>query len=324
MNPLPLCATLALATTLGCGAAEPPAAPLPEGWTALRAMPVGVGEAAVAESGGKLYVVGGFDTRQTVQVYDLATDTWTLGPLLPRGTDNAAAVALPGALHVFGGEASPAVQVLDLGTGTWRAGPATPGPSFASAVALHDGKVHLVGGWSHSRTSNVSLTAHEVFDPAAGAFVAGGAAAAPTARNHAAAGVIGGRLVVTGGRGPGHEGSDAVNLPATELFDPATGVWSVSAPLPTPRSGGASAVLGGRLYVLGGGLPGDTVHATVERFDPASGTWERLPDMPAPATGHRAVAVGDSLYVVGGFATRGGARAGNGGVATAYRYRPPP
>ncbi|HEY8206682.1 MAG TPA: kelch repeat-containing protein [Myxococcaceae bacterium] len=302
-------------------AGQPPE--LPEGWTALRPLPHGVGEAAAVELDGKIYVAGGFDTLATFQIYDLATDTWSDGPALPNGTDNAGAVAVGGKVYVFGGEASPAVQVYDVAAGSWSAGPVLPGPRFSSVVELVDGKVHLAGGWSFDRSNNVSISSHDVFDPAIPGYVAGGAAPALTARNHACSGVIGGKLYVTGGRAPGHEGADADNVTATEAYDPPTGAWTPLAPLPTPRSGGASAVLGGKLYVLGGGLPFNTTHATVERYDPAADRWEALGDMPSARTGLRAVAAGGSLYVLGGFAGSGGVRSGNRGVTEVYRYTPP-
>jgi N-acetylneuraminic acid mutarotase len=284
-------------------------------------MRLGVGEAAAVELGGKIYVAGGFDTRRTFQIYDIAGDTWTAGPDLPFGTDNAGAVAIGGKIHILGGEAGPVDQVYDVAGGSWTVGSTLPGPRFASVVELLDGKVHLVGGWSFDRSNNVSLASHDVFDPALPAT--SGAAPAPTARNHAFSGAIAGKLYVTGGRTPGHEGDDAQNVATTEVYDPAADGWTALAPLPNPRSGGASVVLDGKLYVLGGGLPDTATHATIQRFDPATGQWEQLGDMPTARTGLRAVAANGSLYVFGGFAGSNGVRFGNGGVNAVYRYTPP-
>jgi N-acetylneuraminic acid mutarotase len=169
----------------------------------------------------------------------------------------------------------------------------------------------------------VSLASHSVFDLVRGSYLAGPFAPMQTARNHAYSGVIDGKLYVTGGRAPGHESDDGDNLSSTEVYDPATDAWSPLPALPTPRSGGASAVLGGKLYVLGGGLPGTTVHKTIERFTAQTASWERLPDMPIELTGHRAIAVGQDLYVVGGFATLNGHRQGFVGVRYLWRYTPP-
>ena len=282
-------------------------------------MPAGLGETAAATWDGKIYVAGGFDTERAVQIYDVPSGRWQAGGPLPRGTDNAGAAALGGKVYVVGGEGK-SLLIYEVAAGQWSVGPALPRARFSSVVELVGGELHLVGGWSHNRANNVSVSTHDAFDPATGAYRE--RAAAPTARNHALSGVIDGKLYVTGGRAPGHEGEDAENVTATEVYDPATDGWTALAPLPTPRSGGASAVLGGKLYVLGGGLPGDSISAVVERFDPAANAWERLADMPAAITGHRAVAVGDSLYVVGGFAVKDGKRAGNAGQARAFRYTP--
>ena len=299
---------------------ETPTAP---GWTALRQLPVPLGEVTLVAASGKLYVIGGYDTRVNVQVYDLAADTWASGPRLPLGTDNAGAVVDGTKIDVFGGEATPAVQILDLGAGSWSAGPDLPSPRFSSVVEKVGSLVHLVGGWSFDRSNNVSLSSHTAFDLGTGTYLTTPLAPLGAARNHAYSGVIGGKLYVTGGRAPGHEGDDGTNVASTEVYDPATDAWSPLPDLPTPRSGGASAVLDGKLYVIGGGLPGNTVYKAVHRFDPVAGTWEQLPDMPIELTGHRAVAVGPDIYVVGGFRTSNGLRQGFGGVPYVWRYRPP-
>lgn len=299
----------------GSGPSEPGA----PGWTELAPMAKGLGEAAAAYWDGKIYVAGGFDTSRLVQIYDVAKDQWEVGPALPRGTDNAGAVAADGKVYVVGGEGG-ALQIYDVAAGRWSVGPRLPGPKFSAVIELVGGELHMVGGWSHDRANNVSIDRHDAYDVAAGSYRA--RAAAPTARNHALSGVIDGKLYVTGGRAPGHEGEDAQNVTATEVYDPATDQWSARAALPTPRSGGASAVLDGKLYVLGGGLPGDEISAVVERYDPATDQWERLGDLPAAITGQRAVAIDGSLYVLGGFAVKDGKRAGYAGQAKLYRYTP--
>ena len=202
-------------------------------------------------------------------------------------------------------------------------GRTSPPPGSVSVVEVVGTTVHLVGGWSFSRTSDTSLTSHDAFDPATGTYLPGPFAALGTARNHAYSGVIDGKLYVTGGRAPGHEEGTGSNVVSTEVYDPACDTWEPLEDLPTPRSGGASAVLDGKLYVLGGQLPGNTVYKTVSRVDPATGHWEALADMPIELTGHRAVTVNGAIYVMGGFVTRNGVRQGFSGVPYAWKYTPP-
>src|SRR5262245_41970773 len=153
--------------------AGPLVTPTAPGWEALRQMPSGVGEAAIAALDGKIYLAGGYDTRPSFQIYDIASNTWTAGHALAGGTDNAGAVAGGGKVHVFGGEASPRVQIYDVASGTWSNGPSLPSPRFSSVVELIGTTVHLVGGWSFSRTSDTSLTSHDAFDPATGTYLPG-------------------------------------------------------------------------------------------------------------------------------------------------------
>src|SRR5262249_7992489 len=161
--------------------------------------------------------------------------------------------------YIFGGEASPRVQIFDVAASAWSDGPALPSPRFSSVVELVGSSVHLVGGWSFDRSNNVSIASHTLFELSSSPYPAGPFPSLGTERNHAYAGVIDGKLYVAGGRAPGHEGNDGSNLAVTEVYDPGADGWTRLEDLPTPRSGGASAVLGGKLYVMGGQLPGNTV-----------------------------------------------------------------
>jgi Kelch motif len=70
--------------------------------------------------------------------------------------------------------------------------------------------------------------------------------AMPTARQGAAAGVIGKKIYVVGGA----TGSAVVAV--NQVYNTATGAWRTRAPMPTARFVPASAVVGRILYVLGG------------------------------------------------------------------------
>ena len=101
----------------------------------------------------------------------------------------------------------------------------------------------------------MSLANHAGFDLTTSTYLPGALAPLQTERNHAYSGVIDGKLYVTGGRA-GHEAADGSNVASTEVYDPATDAWSALPDLPTPRSGGASAVLDGKLFVTGAACPG--------------------------------------------------------------------
>ena len=96
-------------------------------------------------------------------------------------------------------------------------------------------------------------------------------------------------------------------------YDPAADTWKMLAPMPSKRGSPVAAVVGDKIYVIGGvGLmPGSTdtainfntpqlVVGTVEEYDPAANTWRERSPMPTPRN-HAAIgAVNGKIYVIGG------------------------
>src|SRR5438874_8234534 len=96
-------------------------------------------------------------------------------------------------------------------------------------------------------------------------------------------------------------------------YDPVADNWKALAPMPTKRGSPVAAVVGGKIYVIGGATthPGSSepaVHparphrsvATVEEYDPATNSWRARSPMPT-ARNHSAIgAVNNKIYVIGG------------------------
>ena len=81
---------------------------------------------------------------------------------------------------------------------------------------------------------------------------------------------------------------------------PAEGIWTEKKPLPTARNEVALAAVGGRLYVIGGGIGGNAV-PLVDEYDPATDSWRARAPMPK-GLDHLGVAViGGTVVTVGGF-----------------------
>lgn len=95
---------------------------------------------------------------------------------------------------------------------------------------------------------------------------------------------------------------------AAAATSPSIGAWTTRAPVPTPRSEVAAALVGGKIYVLAGIVAAGA--ATNEEYDPAADRWQRRRDVPLPrgsnGRDHPAAAeVGGKLYLVGGFGADG-------------------
>ena len=102
-----------------------------------------------------------------------------------------------------------------------------------------------------------------------------------------------------------------VGLTAVVLFhrvieNIAAGEWEVISQLPTERSAFSTAVVDGKIYLIGGFLRenmngGPLGISTVEVYDTQNNSWQRLTDMPTPRLLSGAAVVAGKIYVVGGY-----------------------
>ena len=138
----------------------------------------------------------------------------------------------------------------------------------------------------------------------------------PTARSHLAVGVVSNAagqtiLYAMGGIKPGF-----FALRRVEAYNSATSTWTRKASLPEARSimNGAG-VIGGKLYVSGGGDSNRTVRKTLYVYTPGTDSWTKKAALPiASALGVTGI-IGDKLYVLTG------GSADCAGCATTYTRR---
>jgi N-acetylneuraminic acid mutarotase len=77
--------------------------------------------------------------------------------------------------------------------------------------------------------------------------------------------------------------------------------WTTLASMPQPQCEGGTAVLNGRIYVMGGWKDGPNPYNLVQVYDVEANKWSEGVPLPE-AVHHEGVAVvGDKIYVVGGF-----------------------
>lgn len=98
--------------------------------------------------------------------------------------------------------------------------------------------------------------------------------------------------------------------PALGQEGPGLGEWTRLAPAPTKRTEVVAAVVGGKIYLLGGfaepalgNLTSLTVSNLVEEYDPATDRWNHRTPLPIGLHHAGAATVGGKLYVIGGFTT---------------------
>ncbi|MGQ0810901.1 MAG: Kelch repeat-containing protein [Nitrospiraceae bacterium] len=132
-------------------------------------------------------------------------------------------------------------------------------------------------------------------------------AAAPTKRTEVVAAALQGKIYVVGGFAePGF--GNVMNLAITdmvEMYDPSTNRWTTKAPLPAKLHHAGAAVIGDRLYIVGGYTQSflSVWHpvATLYVYDPSQDRWTEGLAMP---TARGALAVTDhagKIFAIGGY-----------------------
>ena len=188
--------------------------------------------------------------------------------------------------------------VRDRGDGEWRTEVSMPSLRDGPAAAVLDGKVYLAGGiesFSEDYSRARSVDTFEVFDVAARRWET--LPPLPARLNHVQLAALDGAIFAFGG----HTDSlrDGASVGTSWRFDVQRRRWKPIAEMPTPRGGGAVAVLEGKAYVAGG-KRGAAVLDTVESYDPATDRWARRAPLPTRRDHLGMAAYRGDLYAVGG------------------------
>ncbi len=296
-------------------------------WTKIAPFPEPSEEILGATAAGKMYVFAGlaplWKPKGLVYEYDPATDKWAKKKPMGLPSHHVAFTEYHGKIYAFGGfvlpQTGPAAWVpinnaweYDPQADTWKALAPMPMKRGSPLAAAVGDKIYVIGGASTRPGTNdtsidpthpqLVLGTVEEYDPATNSWRE--RSPMPTARNHAAIGVVNGRIYVAGGRVGAAFIAPSTDISVVEEYDPATDTWSPAlARMPTARSALAAGVIGGRIVIAGGEFQDPTMMATfrvVEAYDPASNTWATLPPLPVSRHGLAGGVIGNRFYVVGG------------------------
>jgi hypothetical protein len=156
---------------------------------------------------------------------------------------------------------------------------------FHTATLLPSGHVLVVGGIPGPEGG---LASAELFDPSTGQWHT--TAPLPVARvEHTATLLASGQVLVLGGFSFLNGNSGEITSSA-ELYDPAAGTWTPTAPMLTARSRHTATLLpsGAVLAAGGDGTDGVPILTGAEIYDQASGTWRPTGSLSASHAAHTA------------------------------------
>jgi hypothetical protein len=193
---------------------------------------------------------------------DVAEDSWVSKAPMQVARSVLGVAAVNGKIYAIGGSTasgfSPSIPPsaaygnIDLGgfvgtneeydptTDKWTYKAPMPTPRMALATAVYQNKIYCIGGRSVSGDRNGGYTAvNEVYDPVTDTWET--KAPMPSAAGWLVANVVDGKIYVLDYSGTNY------------VYEPATDSWTTKAPVPASAFDGyASAVLDGKIYVIGG------------------------------------------------------------------------
>jgi hypothetical protein len=258
-------------------------------FTPTGSLPVAVSAAtATLLPDGDVLVAGGLHGQRQVasaELYDPATGTWSATAPMTVARSGQTATLLPdGDVLVAGGGCNgtgygcdagsflynlSSAELYDPATGTWtRTGSMHTGRQFQTATLLPDGQVLVAGGFvSCDDDFCFDASSAELYDPATGRWTLTGPMHQAGEQEMATL-LANGEVLVAGGYNDGGDNGTPFELSGAELYNPSTGTWSLTAPMPGPRYGGTATLLRSGWVLVAGGGP-----VTAEIYQPQRAVW---------------------------------------------------
>jgi hypothetical protein len=256
------------------------------------------GQASALLTDGRVLVLG--DTGAPAgALFDPATARFSMTGLLVTSRVNETATSLQdGPVLVAGGDNGTGLlasaELYDPATGKFSPTGSMLSPrEFDTATLLRDGRVLFLGGIGNGGY----LASAELYDPASGRFSSAGNTLAPLGEGHTATLLQDGRVLIAGGDGS----SPPARLTATaELYDPASGKFSWTGSMTTPRAFHTATLLTDGRVLIAGGESDSGFNSSAELYDPTSGTFGATGSMSSARQSHVAVLLHDGRVLVAG------------------------
>lgn len=214
----------------------------------------------------------------------------------------------PGPVASLLSEGRRPVNAYDPATKTWSEGAEPPLELHHFQAVAYDDRIWVVGALSGAYPGEVPVPNIWIYDPAVDEWSEGPEIPADRRRGAGGVAVRGGKIYMAGGIVDGHNGGFKNWF---DEYDPEADVWRILPGAPRPRDHFQAAIVGDRLYAVGGrttskrtGRVFELTVNEVDVYDFGLGEWSTLEsprlNLPTPRAGAFTVAAGGHVIVGGG------------------------
>ena len=234
----------------------------------------------------------------TADLYNPST-----GAFIPTGSmnyveaDPTATLLNNGMVLTFGSRDDTRADLYNPATGTfsYTSGSLNTSRAEPTKTLLNNGMVLVAGGVA---SDGGYLPSAELYDPATGTFTLTGSMKVP--RWFHTATLLNNGMVLVGGGCTCLLGYDAAGLADAELYNPATGTFSTTGSLNTPRYYSTATLLNNGMVLMVGGQNSSDVLASAELYNPATGTFTPTGSLNTARTRHRATLLNNGTVLLAG------------------------
>ncbi|MFN7938741.1 MAG: kelch repeat-containing protein [Bryobacteraceae bacterium] len=275
-------------------------------WMEKTPLPKAQAGGAVALMNGAMVIAGGThwenDVKlwlRDVQVYDVRSDQWRQGPLLPSALGYGPYTQSSAGLEIYGGSdgvtASRKIYTLDAGLKGWKQTGEAPAMVLLGHAARVGSAVYLIGGCED--VADLTRCTDAVWKRVDGGKweKVGSIPNGPVALGATA--VVDGRIYLFGGCSM--PGGKLRNHSEAWMFDPGRGSWKALRGLGAANRGLTAVASGGRVFLFGGYTDAGFT-ADVVAYDPLKDSYEAQPAMPLATVGLQFVVDGGRIWGAGG------------------------
>jgi N-acetylneuraminic acid mutarotase len=300
--------------------------------------------AAVLQNGSVLVTGGNTEagssfpiTTAATDLYNPTTGLWSPTAAMATARDSHTATLLgDGTVLAVGGRnldcancgpipVLSSAERYNAASNAWASGGSMANPRYQHTASLLGNGTVLVAGGSNAIIDSCScttfLSAAELYNPTSNTWSSTGSLA--TGRyGHTATVLSNGKVLVAGGYGgvPNTLQNVVAVQPTAELYDPASGLWSTTAPMNNARAYHTATLLPSGLVLVTGGTNGTATLAAAEIYDPTADTWTNVVSLNTARQSQMAVLLPTgNVLLVGGYNSSSSAVFG---VGTAELYDP--